>query len=100
MSFDFDALNTAPVRSTDIDHFDHIRDQLPADAPEWRVHQAYVAEICAKFDAYKRKEPLIRAWFGQTAALRVIAEADAVMFHEIVTHFEAALDRLTTELAA
>lgn len=84
-------MNTAPEAKTD--RFDHIRDALRADAPESEVHQAFAAEYIAKLDTYVSRTHLIKSWFGNTQALREIAEANPEIFHDILNHFEAAFDR-------
>ena len=98
---DFDSINmdTSTEQAT-VWAFDHIRDALPDGAPDWKVHQAFAAEYNAKLDTYVSRTHLIRSWFGNTSALREIAEVNPEIFLDILHHFEAALERCTTPSVA
>ena len=93
---DLSQLNLDTSTHQPTDRFDHIRDALRADAPEWEVHQAFAAEYTAKLSTYVSRTHLVKSWFGNTSALREIADANPEIYLDIVNYYAAALDRCTT----
>jgi hypothetical protein len=98
---DFNSINTNTAPTPGHDPFygllDCIRDSLEADAPDWKVFQAYAAQTTNKLDGYKMTAPMLKFWFSQTPVLRAIGDEDATLLLDIVHHFEAALERCTNQ---
>ncbi len=96
MTFDF---NTIEIGQHPTEAYnaltDVVRDQLPPNHSEDDYRYAYAATIKAKFSEYKQTRWLLRFWFGQTAPLRDLAEADPVLFMDLVNHLGERLDELT-----
>ena len=74
---------------------DAIRDALPPGHSEQEFQQAFAEHVSGKIEDYKQASWLVRFWFGQTSALRALADHDPVLFLDLVNTFGAKLDELT-----
>lgn len=102
MSFNFDEIDLgsdAPTDSLSIRSFDHIKDATHegAEAPDWKVAQAYAEEIKTRMAGYKSTKAMLNRWFASTSALQFIADHDPLIYLDIVHHFADELERCTSE---
>lgn len=76
------------------DRFDHIRDQLPPNAPDGHVYEAYCAEAKQRIANYKSHTHMTRWWLKSSGALLEIAGFCPHIYNDLLVHYVARLDEL------
>lgn len=95
MSFAFDMGSPVDNLNAATGITDAIHDSLPVAHTESEFHYALAAHVKGRIASYKNVTWLIRFWASQQGPILKLAEADPILFSDLVNHLAERLEELT-----